>query len=490
MPSYLKKLLIFSSISHLDTEVNQRWKFPELVGIMTVASVIFFGCSTVRHALFQSDAWDLGIFDQAIYLISQGKPPISSILGFHILGDHAAFVFYPLALFYKIYPDVHWLFAIQSMSLALGALPIWYLAQHRGLKAKHATVLALVYLLYPLVFNINLFDFHPEVIALPTVLGATWAAFIGEIWWFCLAIFLILSCKAVLSLTVVAMGFWLLLFEKRRLCGGIAIAAGVAWFLIATLWVIPTFGGEAATLGRHLSRYSELGNSFPEIVKNLLFKPQLALGKIFSLATLEYLGLLLFPVIWGLSPQHLAPLVGAIPALAMNILAESPAQRNLVHQYSLPILPFLLLTVISTRAAGKGWIQHQRGIILWSLVAFLALGKYGYFGSIYLDSLDTWKASREAISQIHAQGSVLTSSSIAPHLSHRPIIKLTNAGSESADLTEFEYILLNQRHPGFGSTPEVVPRLLERLNKTLEFELTYQRDDVYLFKKKLNETSD
>ncbi|HEY9651725.1 MAG TPA: DUF2079 domain-containing protein, partial [Coleofasciculaceae cyanobacterium] len=166
------------------------------------------------------------------------------------------------------------------------------------------------------------------------------------------------------------------------------------------------------------------------------------------------------------------------------ILAESSTQRNLVHQYSLPILPFLLLTVISTIAVGKGWLRHQRGILLWSLVAFLALGKYGYFGSIYLDSLDTWNASRDAIAQIHTQGGVLTSSSIAPHLSHRPIIKLTNAGCESADLKEFEYILLNQRHPGFGSTPEVVPHLLERLQKTPDFQLIYQRDDVYLFRQK------
>lgn len=463
------------------TAVNSR---SYLIRLVSITSLVLFGCSSIRHALFQSDAWDLGIFDQAVYLISQGKPPISSLLGFHILGDHAAIVFYPLALLYKISPNVHWLFAVQSVSLGLGALPIWYLAQHAGLKAAQATAMAFVYLLYPLVFNINLFDFHPEVIALPTLLGAIWAAFLCEIGWFCLALVLVLSCKAVLALTVVAMGIWLLLFEKRRLCGGIAIATGVAWFMIATLWVIPTFGGEAATLGRHLSRYSEFGNSFPEIVKNLLFQPQLVLGKIFSLATLEYLGLLFLPVIWGLSPQHLTPLIGAIPTLAMNILAESPTQRNLVHQYSLPILPFLLITVISTRAAGKGWLRHQRGIILWSLATFLALGKYGYFGSIYLDSLDTWNATREAIAQIHTKGGILTSSSVAPHLTHRPMIKLTNTGSESADLQEFEYVLLNQRHPGFGSTPEVVPRLLERLKNIPEFQLTYQRDDVYLFRKK------
>ncbi|HEY9653526.1 MAG TPA: DUF2079 domain-containing protein, partial [Coleofasciculaceae cyanobacterium] len=206
MHFYLRKLLIYPPKTHLKTEDNKEFKLHPLLGIITAAIFIFFLCSTVRHALFQSDAWDLGIFDQAIYLISRGKPPISSILGFHILGDHAAFVFYPLALLYKLSPNIHWLFVVQSVSLALGALPIWYLCQHVGLKATQATTLVSVYLLYPLVFNINLFDFHPEVIALPAFLGAILAAFLGKNWWFCLAILLILSCKAVLSLTVVAMG--------------------------------------------------------------------------------------------------------------------------------------------------------------------------------------------------------------------------------------------------------------------------------------------
>jgi len=57
--------------------------------------------SSLRHWWFNSSSWDLGIFDQAIYLISEGKEPYSSLLGFHILGDHGALVLYPLGLLYK-----------------------------------------------------------------------------------------------------------------------------------------------------------------------------------------------------------------------------------------------------------------------------------------------------------------------------------------------------------------------------------------------------
>jgi len=46
---------------------------------------------------------------------------------------------------------------------ALGALPMWHLARHAGLTVQQAVAMA-VYLLYWCL--INLFEFHPEVMAL------------------------------------------------------------------------------------------------------------------------------------------------------------------------------------------------------------------------------------------------------------------------------------------------------------------------------------
>jgi uncharacterized membrane protein len=306
-----------------DTEKLTRARLmPKAVGWMIgVSALILFVCSSVRHALFQSSAFDLGIYDQVIYLMSQGQPPISSFLGFHHLGNHTAYSVYLLGLLYKIYPTIHWLFAVQAIGLSLGALPLWHLARQAGLKESQATAMSAVYLLYPLIFNLNIFDFHPEVMAVSVILGAVLAARLGKIAWFCCAIIFVLGCKAALSLTVVAMGVWLLVFEKKRVCGAIAIVAGVAWFIIATQIIIPRFSGTEAAA---VFRYAYLGDSVLDIAKNLLFKPNLVLGKIFSLDTLEYLALLLSPVIWGLSPRYLTPLVAAIPALTMNILAAYP----------------------------------------------------------------------------------------------------------------------------------------------------------------------
>src|SRR6476661_243059 len=453
--------------------------------MIVVTTIVLFAASSARHALFQSTAFDLAIFDQAIYLISQNQTPFSSLMAINIWGDHAAFIFYPLALLYKIYPDVHWLLLVQAVSLALGAWPSWSLARQAGLNERKAIAISALYLLYPAVFNVNLFDFHPEVIALPAMLAAILAARLNKTLWFCAAIVLVLSCKAVLSLTVAAMGLWLLCFDKKRKCGLIALFLGAGWFLVATQTVIPYFnqGREHAGIGR----YQYLGNSVFEIAINLIVKPNLVLGRLFSVDTFEYLALLLLPVIWWLSPRHLSSLISAVPMFAMNILSDIPAQRDLIHQYSVPILPFLLVAVISSLAASN---QHKektifdtlpRVIVIWSLIAFLALAKYGYFWTIYLNGIDTLPATKEAISLVETKGSVLTTAQIAPHLAHRPVVKLTHAKAPPANLAEFDYVLLNLRYPGWMSDREFVKNLITKLKNNPQFQLKYQRDDVYLF---------
>ena len=465
--------------------------------MIVVTTIVLFTASSARHALFQSTAFDLAIFDQAIYLLSQNQTPFSSLMAINIWGDHAAFIFYPLALLYKIYPDVHWLFLVQAVALALGAWPSWSLARQAGLNNSISWAIACIYLLYPLVFNVNLFDFHPEVIALPALLAAILAARLNKTLWFCAAIVLVLMCKAVLSLTVAAMGLWLLCFDKKRNCGLIALFLGAGWFLVATQAVIPYFnqGREHAGIGR----YQYLGNSVLEIAINLIVKPNLVLERLFSLETFEYLTLLLLPVIWWLSPRHLSSLISAVPMLAMNILSDIPAQRDLIHQYSVPILPFLVVAVISSLAysnqqKGKTIFDRlplpnyplPRVIVIWSLIAFLALAKYGYFWTIYLKGLDTLPATKEAISLVETKGSVLTTAQIAPHLAHRPVVKLTQAHAPPANLAEFDCVLLNLRYPGWMSDRAFVENLVTQLKNTPQFQLKYQRDDIYLFTQNAN----
>jgi uncharacterized membrane protein len=492
-----------------------RSRLPSsLVWAIAIAATIFFACSSLRHALFQSTAFDLGIFDQAIYLLSQNQTPFSSLMGIHILGDHAAVIYYPLALLYKIYPDVHWLLLVQAVALSLGAWPSWSLARLAGLNQEESRAIALIYLLYPVVFNINLFDFHPEVIALPALLAAILAARLNKLVWFCTAILLVLSCKAVLSITVAAIGLWLFVCDKKQRFGAIALLLGVAWFLIASQKIIPYFSGsEVAGVGR----YSYLGKSVLEIIINLILKPQLVLGKILSFDTFKYLFVLTLPVIWLLLPfsrkinlKYLTALIPAIPTLIINILSDLPFQRSLAYQYSVPIVPFLILAIIAKEQAIKNtiilnqplsnapntaklqfkniqipqlWLGMQlpKAMIIWSLIIFLLLGESKDF-ILYANRLDTWQATRESVAQVQPQSSILTDNRLAPHFAHRPTVKLLSQISPQTNLAEFKYILLNLRHP-WPDTEKIGNTLANQLKNDRAFQLTYQTNQVLLFKR-------
>ena len=109
------------------------------------------------------------------------------------------------------------------------------------------------------------------------------------------------------------------------------------------------------------------------------------------------------------------------------------------------------------------------------------MAKYGYFGSIYLQTLDTWSATSQAIAQIDSKGGVLTTTDIAPHLTHRQLLGLTDRDFDPEELEKFEYILLNLRHPGWGSSPEIAEALLAKLKQASTFELRFRQDDVFLF---------
>ncbi|MDY7015043.1 MAG: DUF2079 domain-containing protein [Cyanobacteriota bacterium] len=456
---------------------------PNFIGIITIASAaILFGCSSLRHALFYSNAYDLGIFDQGTYLISQGKEPIVVFRGIHLLGDHAAYIFYPLAFLYKIVPDVHWLFAVQAIALVSGAWCVWRIALQAGLTPSMSIAIAPIYLLYPLIFNANLFDFHPEVLCIPGIFGAVWAARGKKLLWFCGCVVLTLSTKAVLSLTIAAMGIWLIVFEKRRLYGAIALMAGIAWFIVATQVIIPEFsGGEAAAV----NRYSFLGDSVIEIVLNLFLQPGLVLRQIFTLSNFVYLIFFFAPVLWGLSWHHLAPLIAIVPTIALNLIADVAAQKDLVHHYSLPALPFLFLAIISAIAARESWFQRRRWMLAWAMVSFLALAKFGFFWTTYLEELDTWQARRSAIARVETKGNVLTASQIAPHLTHRPYLQLTLDENKEIQLDPFDYILLDLRYPGWQSSPETARAFRDRALAMPQFQLEYQRDDVILFARRL-----
>jgi uncharacterized membrane protein len=446
--------------------------------------------SALRHELFNSTVFDLGVFDQAAYLISQGLSPFSSYMGYHILGDHAALVWYPIGLLYWLWPTVYWLLGLQALALAGGALPAFRLGQQAGLSRSLAMAVAIAYLLYPVVFNANLFDFHTDVLAIPLLLQALVEArrppgdrkALGR---FLLCLVGVLTCKAVLSLTVVGVGLWLAVVARRWRWAGLAIAMGLLWFWVASQWIVPGFSGrEAAAVGR----YAYLGNSVLDILKNLVTQPQRILGVVLSGANAGYLLLVFAPIAWALSRPGAVMLVGALPCLALNLLADYESQKDVIHHYTLPALPFFVLMGVTTLAQGRGWVRSRRAIVIWAMIGFLALAKFTYAGERYWPTLDTWQASRGAIAQVKASDRVLATTELASHVSQRVQIQVISDG-QPPDWSAYDVVLLNARHARVQASLETIQGLLKQLQEGqpqaqgLAFTQVYQVSDVYVFRR-------
>jgi uncharacterized membrane protein len=452
--------------------------------LVLLAAGLFFAVSAFRHAIYRSGGLDLGFFDQAVYLISVGQPPINSFFNFHVLSDHAAVILYPIALVYKIWPSVYALLLIQSVVLASGAWPVARLARAIGLTSGQSMAMAGTYLMYPVVLTVNIYDWHPEIFAVPGLLWALVAAREDRKILFAAAILLTLACKEVLALTVIAMGLWLLVFERRRFFGAFAVAAGATWFIVAAQVIIPYFAAGKQPSG--LVFYHYLGTSLPEVATNLFLNPQLAVERLASKDGVKYLAVLLVPLAWGLNWRTMSPLLAAVPCVALNLLADNPQSRSPFFQYSIPVIPFLFLSVMLAIRSGRSWLASRRAIVTWSVallvVGGLARGKRLLAGeSADWDSLGATRSAVAIVAGDHV-GDVLTTHECAPHLTQRAWLQTVCAYIPWQGLDEFEYVLLNADHASVKTFPERFALILSEVKSNRHFELVYHDRDVYLFK--------
>ena len=457
-----------------------------LSALVAIASLVLFFFSSLQLWLFRAGN-DLGFFDQLVYLLSQGKTPVSTLLeGVHLIGDHGAIILYPLALLYVIYPSVYWLLAVQAIALASGAVPLYALSRASGLSVSYARAIAVCYVLYPAIFNINFYtEFRPETIAVPALLWAVLAAKKRNSSQLAIAVIIVLSCKEAMSLTVVGLGLWLAI-SGRRLYGLGCIVAGIAWFVFAAVYLIPTFRGGHQMAGTW--HYESLGTTLTEIAFKVLTNPQIFLSRALAGDRLFYYLLLILPIIWGLHWRKISAIIPALPMLGLNILADFPRQRDLIHQYSLPIIPFLFIWLIAsvvyfTKHRQRGW-RSPRLLIIWSVVAWLALAKYGYFWTRYAPLFSNVSAVREAVSLVEPDARVLTSGYIAPHLSQRQVLMLLgDTNAETVKQHDLDTVLIAYQHLGLGTSNAAAEQTIKELLESSSFNLVYQQQDVYLLKK-------
>tara|TARA_Y100000589_G_C27177569_1_gene639428 strand:+ start:1243 stop:2700 length:1458 start_codon:yes stop_codon:yes gene_type:complete len=460
-----------------------------------ISFLILIGASSLRHFWFHSSSWDLGIFDQAIYLISKGEEPYSSLLGFHILGDHGALVLYPLGFLYKFFSSTYFLFCVQSFALSVSIYPLSRLAKNLNLSDLSTNTSYLAFFLYPIIFNINIFDFHPEVISFPIILDL----FISlkektsvSFWNVLVKIFFILTCKITNSFLVFGIGIWLI-FKGFFKFGYLLISISFSWFFSIAFFLIPYYGGQDASIVRQANKFGINENINIDLFSIIKITYQLFL-QLFSISNLEYLILLFLPIIYLLFNKKsliiLSNFIPFLPIFFVNLISDSFPMKNLIHQYSLFIVPFIAVSIQESLSPilmqgvlnYPKWFQLRGNyfIIFWSVLTFIIFSRFTYYFGPFHSHFESLEERREAIALVKDTSSVLTTNDLVPHLARRKYIDFLNS-EEEYNYKNFDEILLDRKRPGWKSNSEFVDNIYEQLESNNNWEKMYEKNNIVLF---------
>ncbi len=424
---------------------------------------MFWICSATRHYLLQSNAYDLGLFDQWIWLVSKGLPPISSMEGVHILADHGALSLYLAAIPYSWHHTLQWLLASQALCLSLTAIPIWLIAEEAGLNKKLCWLCCGLWWLQPVVFNTNLFDFHPEVWAMPALAGCYLMRRKEKpLLWFALLVFL-LSCRDGLVLIVIGIGLDETLKKKWRWALG-CFSLAFTWLVALTYILYPSLTGNTNGPKAVKTLFSYLGDNLFEIFINIILKPQLILNQIDFFGGVEYLILLVIGLFPFWSKKSIPTLTGSLPLIVINLLSEASPQRSLVHHYSLPIAVVAVVACIDGLSSNPNQTLPWKKLC-WNAICWASLAKPWFFTGPYLARIESISNTNEAISYIPKTSSVLTTSYLIPHLSQRVEINFPKENNNKTIIENYDAILLNPQDPGWGSNNNIQEELLQTAKK-------------------------
>lgn len=376
----------------------------------------------LRHARFGTFAFDLGIYDQATWLLSEGRT-FMTVRGLHVFAHHAspALLLYAPAYWLGAGPEV--LNASMVVSLALGAVPVYLIALHRLSSPWIATGLAVAYLLHPSLQFFAWESFHPDVMVMTPLLLAWWFALRRRWGLFALALVYAVSWKEDAALYVAALGVVLVIAQRRWRAGALTAAAGATWFLFVNQWLLPTAASSDEAF--YDSFFGELGSGPFEIVKNMVTNPSLVLDRATAGDAVSYYWHLVAP--YAFVPL-LAPavLLAAFPQLLVNILSVHSFTREPGFHYS--ALPLTALTVATVEgvvllrhlslqriATAAVVIAGLAGSVVWGLSPIGQRFDDGWWPL----KADRQAAKEEAVAAIDDDDRVSATYQFVPHLSHR-----------------------------------------------------------------------
>jgi uncharacterized membrane protein len=460
-------------------------------GAVAAYATAFAALSVLRHRAFQTGRFDLGNMIQAVWSTAHGHPlQVTGLRGDGISRLAAHFdpilaVFAPLWL---VWPSADMLLVAQAIAVALGALPVYWLARKHLGTGRAGLGFALAYLLYPPTEWLTLNEFHPVALACPLLLFAIWYLDEGRLLPFALCAVLAAVTKEEIAFVVAGLGIWYALVHGRRLEGAAILATGVAVALVAIEVVIPHF--HRAGSSSFFARYSEVGGSPGGILRTAVTDPWKLVTTAVTAHGLGYLARLALPL--GLLVL-LAPvlLLAALPELAINLLSAAPTQTSIRFHYTAGLIPVLVAAsilgagrLVRSRPAVASWLPTAA--LLLAIVSNYFLGAiplWRYFPAAEHSQTGATRVTRhdrlagEALRLIPAGAVVSATNTLGAHLSaRRRVLSFPYVQDAS-------WVAADETSPGYADRLAPLPTAVQLtwLRRNPEWRLVFERDGILIF---------
>lgn len=317
--------------------------------------------ATLRYLSFQWNIWDVGVFSNVIYNMSQGELWWSHY-EVHPWADHFTPSISILAPFFWIYPHFIWVVLAKILSYTLVPFGFWQLAKYQNQQVERAIVLTLLVssawlLWYKPTVSSLWYEWQPSCLAPPFIVFCFLWLEKKEWLKFSLGLLFLLGLKEHMGIVPLGFGCYLVLQRKEEFWTGIVlIVLGLTALFSITYGVMPFFRGNQPSWSVPAL---DLWGNIP--------------GKI------TYSWKLLFPLAF-LPLLYFRIGIVAGPAIGVNLIAARETMRSNSYHYddvAGTLLLIAVLVILSTQDWQKYWkfITHRAQQILllaWIIGTFLS----------------------------------------------------------------------------------------------------------------------
>jgi uncharacterized membrane protein len=367
------------------------------VALLIAAYVLRFGLLSVQvHDGYGTPGYDMGIFDQGVWLLSRFHAPFVTVMGRNLFGDHTSFILLLAVPLYWVWPHAQALLVLQTCVLAAAAVPIYLLALRRTKSGLIAIALVAAYLLNPALQNGNLEQFHPEAFLVLSVAVAIYAAVESKPVLLTVAVAASLLVKEDTAFLMIPLAVWV--YFRRNRAWGIKIAvAAVAWTVFAYWVVIASLLGTASFYADRIPFGGLRGLATTVTAHPVGFWRYVRTdGRLFYL--------------WQMGAAFgfgflIAPELAAVAVLAIgeNVLSTFPYMHQILYHYSMPTVVVLALgTVFAIGALSTAFRRYLATTVV-LLAAFVSC----LFWGLAPFSRQTYPHANPSSPQVRAINSVL-----------------------------------------------------------------------------------